>query len=87
MAQLVRHPTSAPVTISRLVGLSPASGSVLTAQSLEPASDSASPFLSPLESEKFTLRWLQINCHFFSFLFLIFFNVCLFLRETERHRV
>ena len=48
MAQLVRHPTSAPVTISRLVGLSPASGSVLTAQSLEPALDSVSPSLSAL---------------------------------------
>ena len=38
------RPGSAQVT-SRLVGSSPASGSVLTAQSLEPASDSASPSL------------------------------------------
>ena len=34
--QSVERPTSAQVTISRLVGLSPASGSGLTAQSLEP---------------------------------------------------
>ena len=34
------------VMITRFVGLSPASGSVLTAQSLEPALDSVSPSLS-----------------------------------------
>ena len=45
VAQSVKHPTSAQVTISRFVGLSPASGSVLTARSLEPASDSVSPSL------------------------------------------
>ena len=46
MAQSVKHPTWAQVTVSRFVGLSPALGSVLTARSLEPASDSASPSLS-----------------------------------------
>ena len=46
MAQLVKHPTSAQVMNSRLVSSSPASGSVLTAQSLEPALDSVSPSLS-----------------------------------------
>ena len=46
VAQSVGRPTSAQVMISWFVGLSPASGSVLTAQSLEPASDSASPSLS-----------------------------------------
>ena len=35
VAQLVKHPTSAQVTISKLVGLSPALGSVLTARGLE----------------------------------------------------
>ena len=40
MAQLVKRPTSAQVMISRSVGSSPVSGSVLTARSLEPASDS-----------------------------------------------
>ena len=46
MAQLDKHPTSAQVVISQLVSLNPASGSVLTAHSLEPASDSVSPSLS-----------------------------------------
>ena len=46
MAQLVERPTSAQVMISRLVNLSPASRSVLTAQSLEPALDSGFPSLS-----------------------------------------
>ena len=46
VAQSVNHPTSAQVTISRSVGSSPASGSALTARSLEPASDSVSPSLS-----------------------------------------
>ena len=45
MARSVEHPTPAQVMISQLVSSSPASGSVLTAQSLEPASDSVS--LSP----------------------------------------
>ena len=48
VAQSVERPTSAQVMISRSVGLSPASGSVLTARSLEPASDSMSPSLSAL---------------------------------------
>ena len=43
MAQLVEHPTSTQVTISWFMGSSPASGSVLTAQSLEWASDSVPP--------------------------------------------
>ena len=46
VAQLVKCPTSAQVMISWFVSLSPASGSVLTARSLEPASDSVSPSLS-----------------------------------------
>ena len=46
MAQSVKHLTLAQVTISWIVGSSPASGSVLTAHSLEPASDSVSPSLS-----------------------------------------
>ena len=45
VAQEVKRPTSAQVMISRSVGSSPMSGSVLTVQSLEPASDSASPSL------------------------------------------
>ena len=42
VAQLVKRTTLAQVMISRFVGLSPTSGSVLTAQSLESASDSVS---------------------------------------------
>ena len=44
--QPVERPTSAQVMVSRFVGSSPASGSALTAGSLEPASDSVSPSLS-----------------------------------------
>ena len=40
--------TSAQVMTSQFMGLSPASGSVLTARSLESASDSVSPPLSTL---------------------------------------
>ena len=46
MAQSVKQPTSAQVMISQSVSSSPTLGSVLTAQSLEPASDSVSPPLS-----------------------------------------
>ena len=45
-AQSVKCPTSAQFMISQFMSLSPTSGSVLTAQSLEPASDSVSPCLS-----------------------------------------
>ena len=45
MAQSVERLTPAQVMISQLVDLSPASGSVLTVQSLEPALDSVSPSL------------------------------------------
>ena len=46
VAQSVKRPTLAQVMLSRFVSSSPASGSVLTAQSLEPVSDSVSPSLS-----------------------------------------
>ena len=46
MAQSIERLSSAQIMISRFVGLSPASGSVLTAQSLMPVSDSVSPSLS-----------------------------------------
>ena len=45
-AQSVKPPTSAQVRISQFMGSSPTSGSALTAQSPEPASDSVSPSLS-----------------------------------------
>ena len=46
VAQWRKCPTSAQVMISQFVNLSLMSGSVLTAQSLEPALDSVSPSLS-----------------------------------------
>ena len=46
VAQSVGHPTSAWVRISQSVSSGPMSGSVLTAQSLEPISHSVSPSLS-----------------------------------------
>ena len=46
VAQSVKRPALAQVMISRFLSSSPASGSGLTAQSLEPASDSVSPPLS-----------------------------------------
>ena len=46
VAQWVKDMTLAQVMISLFVGLGPPSGSVLAAQSLEPASDSVSPSLS-----------------------------------------
>ena len=45
VVQSAKHPTSAQVLISQFVTSSPALGSVLTAQSLKPASDSVSPSL------------------------------------------
>ena len=46
VAQSVKRLTSAWVMSSQLMSSIPASGSVLTAQSLEPALDSVSPSLS-----------------------------------------
>ena len=46
VAQSVERPTSPRVMISQSVSSSPVLGSMLTAQSLEPASDSVSPSLS-----------------------------------------
>ena len=69
VAQSVERPTSAQVMISQSVSLSPASGSELTAQSLEPASDSVSPSLSafpPLTPSLFlslSLSLSKINKH------------------------
>ena len=46
LSQSVEHLTFSQVMISQFVSLNPALGSVLTAWSLEPASDSVSPSLS-----------------------------------------
>ena len=62
VAQSVERLTSAQVLISRSVSLSPALGSVLTAQNLEPASDSVSPSLSdPLPVHVLSLSVSKIN--------------------------
>ena len=67
MAQSVECPTSAQVMISRFVSSSPTLGSVLTARSLEPASDSVTPSLSapPLLvlSSSLSLSLSKINKH------------------------
>ena len=55
VAQSVKHPTLAQVMISRSVSSSPALGSVLTAQSLEPVSDSVSLSLSLSDPPPFML--------------------------------
>ena len=58
VAQSVKHQTSAQITISRLVGLSPVPGSMLTAQSLEPALDSVclSLYFSPAHALFLSLK-------------------------------
>ena len=63
VAQWVDRPTSAQVMISRFVSLSPALGSVLTAQSLEPASGSVSPSLSVPSLLELCLSLSNINKH------------------------
>ena len=65
MAQPIEHPTSARVMVSWSVGSCPALGSVLTAQSVEPASDSVSPSLSaPLPLVlRLSLSLSKINKH------------------------
>ena len=55
MVQSVKRPILAQVMILQSVSLSPMSGSVLTAQRLEPASDSVSPSLCPLSAHTLSL--------------------------------
>ena len=68
MAQSVKRPTSAQVMKSPFVGSSPALGSVLTTQSLEPASDSVSPSLSPPPLLSLSLSLSLKNKDFFFYL-------------------
>ena len=60
-AQSVERLTLAQVTILQFMGSSPASSSVLTAQSLEPASDSVSPSLSAPPPLALCLSLSKIN--------------------------
>ena len=55
MAQSVERPTSAQVMILQFVSSSPVLGSMLTAQGLEPASDSVSPSLCPFPAHALSL--------------------------------
>ena len=63
LAQSVEHLTWAQVMISQFMGLSPALGSVLTAQSLEPALHSVSPSLCPSPACALSLSLSKINKH------------------------
>ena len=67
VAQSVKCLTLAQVTISQSVSSSPASGSGLTAQSLEPASDSVSPSLSVPPLLSLSLSLSQHTSKFFFF--------------------
>ena len=60
MAQLAKHLTSAQVIISQFVSSNPTLGSVLTAQSLQLASDS-SPSLSALPPLVLSLSRVNIK--------------------------
>ena len=61
MAPSVEHPTLAQVMILQFMGSSPASGSVPTAQSLEPASASVSLSLCPSPARTLSLSLSKIN--------------------------
>ena len=60
MAQSVKHLTSAQVMISRFMGSSPMTDFALTAQILEPTSDSVSPSLLSLRCS-YSLSPSKIN--------------------------
>ena len=67
MAQSVGHLTSAQVMILRFMDSSRTSGSVLTAQSVEPASDSVSPSLSDPFPLELRLSLSKVNKHLKNF--------------------
>ena len=76
MIQSVKCLTLAQVMISSFVSLSPASGSVLTAHSLDPASDSVSPSFSdppPLALFLF-LSLSKINEHLTIFFLIVVYR-------------
>ena len=60
VAQLVKRPNSAQVMISQFVNSSPTSGSVLTARSLKPASDSVSPSLCPFPARILSQKYINV---------------------------
>ena len=71
LAQSDKRPTLGQGMISQSVGSSPVSGSVLTAQNLDPASDSVSPTLSDpppfmlylsLSQKEMNVKKKNLNC-------------------------
>ena len=85
MAQSVKRPTSAQVTISQFGSSSPALGSVLTTQSMEPALDSVSVSLSLsvpplfmlcLSLSKINTKYIKINKDKGDFVDLIYLFPC-----------
>ena len=75
MAQSIKRPASAQVMISRFMSSNPASGSVLMAQSLEPASGSVSPSLSIPSLLMLCLSVSKINKRYIVFKSSILFNL------------
>ena len=66
MVQLIKSPTSAQAMISEFTSSSPAPGSALTAQSLEPASDLCLPLsLCPSPARILSVSLSEINIKFF----------------------
>ena len=63
VAQLFERPTLAQVPILQFASSSPVSGSVPTAQGLEPASDSVSPSLPAPSPLALCLSLSKINKH------------------------
>ena len=63
VAQLVKRPTLAQVMILQFTSSSPTFGSVLTAHSLEPASDAVSPSLFAPLRLTFCLSLSKMNKH------------------------
>ena len=72
VAQSVKHPTSAQVMILWFMSSSPASGSVLTARSLDPALESVTPrlSLSPPQLMLCLSQKINVKKNFFSRLFI-----------------
>ena len=63
VAQSIKRPTLVPVMISWFMGSSPASGSVLTTRSLEPASDSVSSLSLPSPACSLSVSLSKTNQH------------------------
>ena len=85
MAQAIKRPTSAQVMISQLMGSNPMLSSVLTAQSLEPASNPVSPSLSA--SPPLTLSLKNKHNFFYFGIFSDFFISFDFFEPLTRIQV